>query len=350
MSNVETLVPTRKKGSVIAIRPYFDMENKGLSNMGLEKYGLSTFDGTSHYEQLACVERNKIRRYITGLDEFAPEVKKLPEEERVAKIKVIRNTVAQLERELAANILDPEDENFWDKVILLKSTVPIAVGKDGNIEKCFWDEIGISMGNDPVFLNPEDPHDVIKILGIEAGGFSLIAKNLDTARKMAVSPKFYLDKNEETVSLMNEGRRVRNQALGRLHNLENTPNKMFLVAKALDPNSVQYTKSTPKDVMYETLDKYINGEGTERSEKRAAKNFIELCELDMETLKIRAIIKDASFHKFIATKSDGHIYYMETNVLMGRTPSDVFEFLKNPLNDALLGELMRKVEREWNNY
>ena len=43
--------------------------------MGLENYGLSLFDGVTHQEQLACLEINGIVRYLTGLNEFAPEVK-----------------------------------------------------------------------------------------------------------------------------------------------------------------------------------------------------------------------------------------------------------------------------------
>ncbi len=118
MSNV-TLVEKypQNKRSAIAIRPYFDAAK---SNMGLEKYGLSLFDGTVHEEQLACLEINGIKRYVTGLNEFAPDVKKLNPEEQEAKIRQIRMIVSQLEKELAANVIDPKDEQFWNKVKLLK--------------------------------------------------------------------------------------------------------------------------------------------------------------------------------------------------------------------------------------
>ena len=82
--------PQNKTGS-IAIRPYFE---SNVSNMGLEKYGLSLFDGVFHEEQLACLEINGVKRYITGLNEFAPEVKMLPVDEREAKVKQIRKTVS----------------------------------------------------------------------------------------------------------------------------------------------------------------------------------------------------------------------------------------------------------------
>ena len=114
---VET--PSASRESKISIKPYFDARSE---NMGLENYGLSLFDGIKHQEQLACLEINGINRYLTGLNEFAPEVKKLPKEKREAKVKQIRATiVADLEAELASNILDPEDKDFWNKVKLLNT-------------------------------------------------------------------------------------------------------------------------------------------------------------------------------------------------------------------------------------
>jgi len=46
-----TMVETRDtKVSNISVKPYFD---NSVSNMGLEQYGLSLFDGVTHTEQLA---------------------------------------------------------------------------------------------------------------------------------------------------------------------------------------------------------------------------------------------------------------------------------------------------------
>ena len=81
------------KSGNISIKPYFDPEQ---TNLGLEKYGLSLYDGVFHEEQLACIERNGILRYITGLNEFAPEVKLIQDvEKRGARIKEVRRVVAQ---------------------------------------------------------------------------------------------------------------------------------------------------------------------------------------------------------------------------------------------------------------
>ena len=326
----------QNKRSSIAIRPYFD---PAVDNMGLQKYGLSLFDGAFHEEQLACLEINGIKRYLTGLNEFSPEVKNLPMEEQEAKIKSIRSIIVQLERELAANMIEASDKEFWNKVKLLKPD---------NSE--FWDKIKIRCGNEPVFLEPDkDPYDLIRLYAIEAGGFSIVAKSLEEARRMPVPPKFYLDRLEETATLNTEVKKLRNKALSELQKLfDKNTNKLFYIAKVLDANSAQYKKSTPNDIVYDNMDKFINGDLVEKNKKKTAERFLDIVNLDMETLKIRAIVKDSGYYKFIATKADGFIYHMETTTMLGRTPSDVLEYLKNPLNEEILVDLTKKVEKYWN--
>ena len=326
--------PQNKK-SAIAIRPYFESTK---SNMGLEKYGLSLFDNTFYEEQLACLEMNGIKRYVTGLNEFAPEVKNLNDEEQEAKIKQIRVIVSQLEKELAANVVKPEDPEFWNKIKLLKPD---------NDE--FWGRIRIACGNEPLFLEPDkDPYDLIKLIAIENGGFSIVAKSYEAARKMATPPKFYLDKLENTISTKTEYKKLRNKALAELQKLfDRNTNKLFYVTKIVDTNSSQYKKSTPTYVMYDNMDKYINGETVDTNKKRTAEKFLEIASLDMETLKIRSIVKDAAYIKVIATRADGFIYHLESGAILGKTPSDVLEFLKNPLNEQTLIDIQSKVEKTW---
>jgi len=326
----------QNKRSTIAIKPFFDPLKE---NMGLEKYGLSLFDGAFHEEQLACLEMNGIRRYITGLNEFAPEVKSLPPDEQEARVKQIRQVVAQLEKELAANVVDSNDEQFWNKVKLLRPD---------NSE--FWDKIKIRCSNQPVYLEPDkDPYDLIKLYAIEAGGFSIVAKSLEDARKGDKPIKFYLDRLEETASINTEVKKLRNKALAELQKLfDKNQNKLFYVAKWLDSNSAQYKKSTPNDIIYDNMDKYINGEMVDKDKKKTAQKFLDAVTMDMESLKIRAIVKDSTYFKFIATKADGFIYHMQTGVMLGRTQSDVVEYLKNPLNEEILIDLTKNVEKYWN--
>ncbi len=333
-----TMVETGKgsvKKTAIAVRPYFD---NSASNMGLEDYGMSLFDGVTHNEQLACLDNNGVVRYITGLNEFAPEIKLLPTADKEARIREIRSAVAELEQELAANVIDIEDKEFWGKVTLLRPN---------NSE--FWNKISISCGNEPLFLDPKDPYDRIKLYAIEAGGFSLVAKSLEDARAKAVPPKFYLDKEEETVMVRTEYKKLRNKALSELQKLfDKNSTKLFYIAKVVDINSTQYRKSTPNDVIYENMDNYIAGLGGETNKERAAKTFMDTANMDMETLKIKSIVRDSVFFKYIINKADGYIYHTKTNALLGRNVSDVVEHLKNPLNEDILKDLNTACEKFWN--
>jgi hypothetical protein len=328
--------PLKKTGSV-SIRPYFDERNQ---NMGLEQYGLSLFDGVFHEEQLACIEQNGVSRYVTGLNEFAPEVRMIADKtEREARIKEIRTIVSELEKELASNIIDVADPEFWNKVQLLRPD-----------NHKFWGKIALRCSNTPVFLDPvKDPYDRIKLYAIEAGGFSIIAKSLESARNMSSPPKFYLDKQAETISTKTEYKKLRNKALASLQQLfDKNSKKLLYVCKVIDINSAQYKKSTPNDVLYDNMDRFINAESFEKNKQRAAQQFIDVAELDMESLKLRALVKDSAFYKCIATKADGYIYHMETGAMLGRTPADVAEYLKNPLNEQILVDITKVVEKFWN--
>lgn len=339
MENLNFTMVETGKGSVkntpIAVRPFFD---SSASNMGLEEYGMSLFDGVTHHEQLACLENNGVVRYLTGLNEFAPDVKLLNEEAREARVREIRKTVADLEQELAANILDVDDPKFWNNVKLLRPD---------NAD--FWNRISVACGNEPLFLDPKDPYDRIKLYAIEAGGFSIVAKSFEDARSRAVAPKFYLDKTEETVMARTEYKKLRNKALSELQKLfDKNSTKLFYIAKVVDINSTQYRKSTPNDIIYENMDRYINGEGGETNKERAAKSFMEAANMDMETLKIKSIVRDSVFFKYIINKADGYIYHVKTNSMLGRNVSDVIEHLRNPLHEDLLKDLNIACEKYWN--
>jgi hypothetical protein len=262
----------------------------------------------------------------------------LPAEEKAAKTREIRIAVAELEKELAANVLDVESPTFWNEVKLLKPD-----------NKDFWNKITMSCGNDPVFLDPANPYDRIKLYAVEAGGFSLISRSYDDARSKAVPPKFYLDKVTETSGIKTEYKKLKNKALAELQKLfDKNSTKLFYIAKSVDTASIQYKKHTPNDVIYDNMDRHINGEGTEGNKERAAKGFLEAAALDMESLKIKAIVKDSIFFKYIINKADGYIYHAKSNSLLGRNVSDVIEFLKSPLNEDILKDLNTQVEKLWN--
>jgi len=307
--------------------------------MGLEQYGLALHDGVYHEESLACLEMNGVKRYITGLNEFDPKVKMLPPDKKKAKIAEIRKVVSELEAELAANVVDPKDKDFWNKLTVMKPD-----------NSKFWDKIHIRCGNDPVFLDAEvDPYDKIKLYAIKAGGFSIVAKSLAEAKSSQAGHKFYLDTVQETLSTRTELTKLRNRAISELTKLyDSNTTKLLYVAKVCDSDSVQYTKATPNDVLYENMDSYINGSGAESNKKRAAKQFLDVSKLDMEELKIRALIKDGLYYRFLTTKAGGWIEPIDSGIRLGKRPAECLEFLKDPNNEESLLSLMDKVEPYWN--
>ena len=324
------------KKKTLAIRPFFNSEKE---NMGLEKYGMALYDGVYHEEQLACLELNGVKRYVTGLNEFAPDIKMLPPGEREVRVKEIRSVVSQLEKELAANVIDPEDPEFWNKVTLLKPD-----------NDKFWSRISLRCGNDPVYLDSDkDPYDLIKLHAINAGGFSIVAKSLKEAKRSNKDPKFYLDKLEDSIGERTVLTKIRNKSLVELQKMyDSNVTKLLYVAKVVDINSSQYVKSTPNDILYENMDTYIRGEGAESNKRRAAETFLDVAQDSMEELKIRALVKDCLYYKYITTKANGWIETLDSGIKIGKSPSECKEFLKNPEHEEVLFALLAKVETYWN--
>lgn len=318
----------------VTIKPYTDPNQE---NMGLEKYNYVVFPNTFQVETLAAVEQNGKTRYLTGLNEFAPEVKQIKNpEQKSAVIKDIRKTVALLESERAFNQIDPEDKDFWNKVEMFKPD-----------NSDVWGKVYIKLGNDDVVLDPKENLDhLILVKAIENGGFSLIASNFEEAKR--TKAKWYLDRQIDTISTKTSISKLRNKALSILQELsEEEPRKLFYIAKNLDGNSSQYTNKTLQDVIYDNMDKYVNALGYDNDKKRCANTFIDYSNMSIEDLKIKAIIKDASFYKYIILKPDGMLYEASQNVMLGRNVSDILEYLKNPTNEDMLDLLMTKVEDIW---
>lgn len=332
---MKDLQEIQKKG-VMAIRPYLN----GVQNMGLENYELAIHEGTKQTESVTCLEKGGLKRYVTGLDETAPEVLAIKDPEtRAARVKNIREIVAYIENILEQNVIDIEDPFFWDKVKTLKP----------NNSK-FWDTVEISCENNPIFLNPQDDvHDLIKLKAIEAGGFGIIAKSYDDAKAATVSPKFYLDYQMDTLKTKLESKKLKNKALALLDELYyKDATKLFYVCKVTDGLSHVYKKRTPLDILYGNMDSYINGESFEKKIEKAAQVFITNCDYSLQVLKLKSICRDATFYRFVHTKSDGIIYHTATDSIMGRNQEEMVEFLGNPLNADIMDKLMASVEKTWN--
>lgn len=325
------------KKDVLKIMPFINPDSE---NMGLTGYGMVLHDGANWKEPLTYLELNKgVRRYLTGLNEFAPEVQSLRDDaEKKAVIKSIRQKVSFLEKTLGAKDVPIDHEKFWDEIKLIHPN---------NYE--FWDGIFIQPGNEPVFLDPADPNDLIKICGIDAGGFGIVAKSYEDAKMSSNPPKFYLDKSVDVAVSKNEIKRIKNEAGALLNELyTKDPVKLRYVIKNIDPQSQQYKKSTSIEIIYNYLDEHVSGKGFERSAKKAAQEFLSVAKLPVDELRIKAVIADANVYKIIQGRSDGMIYHNATGSMLGRNASDVLAYFKQELNSKIWDEVRVEVEKYWN--
>jgi len=333
---IEEIKEKLQKSGRITIKPYLD---RSISNMGLEDYEMVVFPGTYQREGIACVEQNGRIRYLNGLDESAPEVKGITNPEvKAAKIKEIRSIVAMLEFEKHYNVIDIDDVEFWNKV---------QTYKPNNTE--FWSTITIECENKTIILDPvSKTEDLLKVLAIEAGGFPLVAKSKEDCISGLHKRKWYLDRHIETTSKKATVSKIKNKALSLLDEIsDEMPRKLFYITKLISTNSMQYKNHTLADTIYDYLDEYINGYHHESNIKTASQTFIDFCSKDMQELKVRSIIKDSTFYKFIILKGDGLLYSNPENVMLGRNSSEVYEYLTNPLNEDVLVKLQDRTEDTW---
>jgi hypothetical protein len=333
---IEEIKARFKTAGRISVRPYCDPKKE---NMGLETYNMVVFPGTAQREPMACIEQNGRIRYLNGLDESAPEIKSIADiEKQKAKIREIRSIVAMLEFEKHYNTIDIDDPDFWNKV---------QTYKPNNTE--LWGTITMEVANDVIFLDPANKtEDLLKVLAIEAGGFPIIAKSKEDCSSGTHKRKWYLDRQIDTAVNKASVSKLKNKAISELDHIANEmPRKLFYIAKLLSTVSTQYKNSTINDVIYDYLDEYINGNDNETSIKKAAQQFLDYASLEMQELKVRAMVRDATFYKFIIQKGDGLLYYTKDNVMVGRNSAEVYEYLINPLNESILVKLQDQVEQTW---
>lgn len=305
-------------------------------NMGLEKYGQVMFDGVSQSEELACVELNHKWFYITGLDETSATVKGIKnKEERDAVIKNIRKIVAHLEFMDSRNVLDVDDVDFWSKVNKFYPT-----------NQDYYSQISLKLDNKGLTLNyKEDVEHLVLLLAIEAGGFTMVAKSYEDAMSRPNPPKFYLRKEIDAVNNEVSFSKLQNKAVAKLENvLEENPSKLLVLTKVISLTGYRFNNHTPMNVLYKVCDSYIKGEGSEKNKKRAAENFIAYHDMDFQSLKIRSLVKDATYLGVISTGVDGSIYLSSSGTLLGRNLQDVYVFLGNPINEEIYSFVKEAVE------
>lgn len=307
----------------VSIEQYFDPETP---NLGLEKYGLSMFEGGGFVEDLGYTTFGDQIRYITGLDEFSDEVRNIEDpEERDARMQQIREARAYLEKYLGEGVLDPLNTKFWSKVKLEVKTRR-------------------------KYLDLKDPYDLIYYFAIKAGGFSGVAPSFEAARNHpTIVYKYYLQELEEFAAVKTELTKQRNAAKAKLHEIYmKDPKRLVKIAKVLLHPRNNFKFTTPVDLIYEKLDELIEGTIVKTNKKATPKEFLSVADLDKTTLHLRALVIDAIHLKYIVPRSDGFYYNFETGSMCGKNIPEIIEFLRNPLNQSDYTNLSERVESKWN--
>lgn len=348
--------------SSVSIRPFLS----GKSNMGLEKYNLVIADGVKHRVCITVLGTDRIKTYLTGLNEQSQEMLELKKEgesnkdkreEYEARVKEIRQIVARAERELNGNYtVDHEDPNivndkdFWNRVKMFHSVIPDQFDEQRKRIATYWDDVTLELDNHGQVLDERDIRDVLLIKIAEAGGFSLIAPSYEVAAENGKF-KFYLDKRSKSSAVKVSGRKLRDEAgaaLLKLH--KGDANKLFYVTKLVSIDSLYYRTGknhTPLDVFYDDCSRYLDGEGIEKSKEEAARKFIEYCKMEMDELRLRCMVKDGTATKLLSYKPDGSIYYLATGTPMGKTIPECIVFLKDPLNQDIYKGMKDQLEKTW---
>jgi len=351
------------KYAKISIKPFLSEDD----NTGLKEYNMVVHEGIRHIDVIVCKSNNNQKTYLTGLNEFSKEVQTLDKEERQARIKEIRKIIAKAENELAGNyqvtpadtLMGPKGEEmaiedlpadfFYTKVTTFKSIITDTFDENGARVLTFWDTFQLELDNEGLILDDGYIRDILIINAIEAGGFSLIAKDFETAKKEARYFKFYLDKRKDTAALKIAGGVLRDRAGAKLvHMYENDANKLFYITKLVSYDSDHFKmgkNATPHEALYQECSDYLAG-NLHVGMTDAAKQFLEYANMDMKDLIPRVMLQDGRAYKEIMIK-DGVWYYYSDMVALGKTDAECIEFLKNDLNSKTFDALQKKLHKKW---
>lgn len=258
--------------------------------IGLEANGLSRHVGT--FRSFGVSYNHLTRKYKTGLDEFAPEVKALPSGEYEDKVEWIKATKNDLELQIGkVGILDATNGDFWDVW-----KVDIEVGQDKKV-KLF--------GSHPQFLPNQYWEHKLALITLDANN------DLPRSKKESYDPKFldaqfYLTTTEEAVT-MSQGRvkknRQRNVEMSKLFPTDGGEGGNFERAW-----SIAYLLGVQKEmnVGIEKLEEVME---IFTIQPEYLDRFLSLCKLADAELAIDVIIKKAINYDVIKFNPVDKIYY-----------------------------------------
>lgn len=274
-----------------------------------ESLGYQTFFGT--------------KRYLCGLDaELIKYDDTLTKEEKEAKIAEIKDTVERLEKFFGNGNLDPTNEKHWSKIEL-------------------------KLDRKTTNLDLTNPRTELLLYCIRGGGFTTVAPTMEKARE--IGAKFYLVEPLEYAENRIANKEIINKAISTLQRLYESKSydDLFLLGKYILPVEKAYTRRSPKAMIYEDLDKYINGELIRQSKISCARQFLEATKKSKTDQALTSIIKDAEYYGFVYINDKGEFKNNETAGIYGTTIERVVAHLQNPAYEHELENVKSRVEKKW---
>lgn len=286
--------------------------------------GQGLLDNFHRSELLGYKTLYGVKRYLTGLDdvivEHDPSLSDQDKKERISKIK---GTVEKLERFFGKGNLDATNEKLWGEVKLV-------------------------IDRKTTNLDLTDPKNEILFHCIKAGGFTEVAPSIEEA--IEKRKKFYLIEPLEFVENRVAPRKIIGKAIATLVDIYEKKgfDDIFFLAKYLLPVDKAYVKKTPKSLMYEDLDKFINGELIRKSKMECARMFLDAVKKPKSHIIVYCLVKDAfEYFNFIYTNTSGELKNNETGGLYGTTIERAVDHLLTPAFEHELENIKYRVEKKW---
>lgn len=278
----------------------------GAQMLGLDKYNRSKFPST--FEIMQC-GRGADGRWVTGLDEDALAIMRIPDQE-------LREKMRQEKKELRIELERLTGHNLGAK-------------------SDFWLTFYIKIV-DKLALNFDIPMDRVRYYVLLANNFS--APELEAkVDPEYINTKFYMHRSDSEDSQKSVKSRERDKAVADLFHLYDNPSKLKLIGRFILGTKVKESMSS--DSVYNLLRDSLSAD----KEGTIVRKFAEATSKTIEELSYKLIV-DEAIQRHVIRIREG--YYQRGNATYGKTMKDVLKFLSSPENANEFQSIKEEVEEK----
>lgn len=278
------------------------------ASIGLNRYNRSVFPNTMQGFQ---PYKTKGGRWVTGLDENAPEILKL----KAVDAKQYKEVFERVKEE--------------------RESLELLTGEDLSATSKFWDDFIVLFRNE-IILDLDDPMDKIRYRVMVANNYA--APNPDVVEAPEyVNTKFYISRTEEEESNKAKVKREKNRAIAELTKIEENKNRLLVIAKYIFGNNI--SDSITMDALYNMLSDYIS------NDKRGAdiRTFLTAVEKPTEDIQIKLTIDEAI--KLNIIRLSGGVY-QRGSITYGKDVPAMIKYFSKADNSGELASIMEAVKEK----